>query len=145
MSLLGQNEIFEEMTWSTLHTTAMVLISTQGGSSLLLFALLSYELKAKPYDKEAAAGKMRPWKVKLIAFNEIFDLLLEIAIIVVFSKLQMEYDDLRERNINAAGFSESVTEAPDTTATYIFFLVFASICMIIDIYETVVCCKDLLT
>ena len=108
--------------------------------------LLSYEIIKKPYAQEE---KMHSWKVWFIAINEMLDLVLEIATVWVASELQVNYNDLRDRQMHELPekFQSGVdnieenlgVEAPDTSATFAFFILFAIIGIVIDAKEVYDC------
>ena len=121
-----------------MHNAALGLIITQGAMSVIMLILCAYEMLCW----SGSFTKVQGCKIALIFICEVGDLLLEIAIVIVFTQLQNDYDDYRARAGDAAGIAELV-QAPENTISYVCFLAFAGVCMLVDIFEIVYFLKEL--
>ena len=89
----------------------ITLISVQGLFGLVLLTVLAYELCAKDYEKHR--GNIRIWKTIVIFVCEVSDVLLEIAIVSVFTHINFDYDAHRTRKFDVDGAEETVEDLED--------------------------------
>ena len=94
----------------------ITLISVQGLFGLVLLTVLAYELCAKDYEKHR--GNIRIWKTIIIFVCEVSDVLLEIAIVSVFTHINFDYDAHRTRKFDVEGAEDAACDLDNTINSF---------------------------